>query len=98
MSGGDDPEVHAVLADYISDERRRSWAVRWLPDIVPEPKELGVMLRNILRDAHVFDSCSALEILVDKEGRNIQTFGRWLKRGLPTIRVATIGGWATTPL
>ena len=70
MSGGDDPEVHAVLADYITDERRRSWAVRWLPDIVPEPKELGVMLRNILRDAHVFDSCSALELLVDKEGRD----------------------------
>ncbi|MBI5604358.1 MAG: hypothetical protein HY879_13510 [Deltaproteobacteria bacterium] len=70
MSGGADPEVHAVLVDYISDERRRSWAVRWLPDIVPEPKELGVMLRNILRDAHVFDSCSALELLVDKEGRD----------------------------
>jgi hypothetical protein len=70
MSGGDDPEVHEVLADYISDEQRRSRAVRWLPDIVPEPKELGVMLRNILRDAHVFDSCSALEILVDKEGRD----------------------------
>ena len=28
------------------------------------------MLRNILRDAHVFDSCSALELLVDKEGRD----------------------------
>lgn len=69
MSGRDDPEVHVVLADYISGEHRRSWAVRWLPDIVPEPKELGVMLRNILRDAHVFDSCSALAILVDKEGR-----------------------------
>lgn len=69
MSGRDDPGVNAVLADYISDEQRRSWAVRWLPDIVPEPKELGVMLRNILRDAHVFDSCSALEILVNKEGR-----------------------------
>jgi hypothetical protein len=68
MSGRDDPEVQAVLADYIRDERRRSEAVRWLPDIVPEPKELGVMLRNILHDAHVFDSCSALEILVDKEG------------------------------
>jgi hypothetical protein len=70
MSGGDDPEVHAVLADYISDEQRRSWAVRWLPDIVSEPKDLGIMLRIILRDAHVFDSCSALEILVDKEGRD----------------------------
>ena len=70
MSGGDDPEVHAVLADYIRDERRCSWAVRWLPDIVSDPKELGVMLRNILRDAHVFNSCSALEILVDKEGRD----------------------------
>ena len=69
MSGGDDPEVQAVLADYIRDEGRRAEAVRWLPDIVPEPKELGVMLRNILRDAHVSDSCSALEILVDKEGR-----------------------------
>ena len=70
MSGRDDPEVQAVLADYIRDERRRSEAVRWLPDIVHEPKEIGVMLRNILRDAHVFDSCSALEILVDREGRN----------------------------
>ncbi|MBN1840717.1 MAG: hypothetical protein JW883_00335 [Deltaproteobacteria bacterium] len=70
MSGGDDPEVHAVLADYIRDEQRRSSAVRWLPDIVPEREKLGVMLRDILRDAHVFDSCSALEILVDKEGRD----------------------------
>jgi len=70
MSGRDDPEVQAVLADYIRDEQRRSEAVRWLPEIVHEPKELGVMLRNILRDAHVFDSCSALEILVDKEGRD----------------------------
>ncbi|MFA6922426.1 MAG: HEAT repeat domain-containing protein, partial [Gallionella sp.] len=70
MSGEDDPEVHAVLADYISDEHRRSQAVRWLPNITPEPKELGVILRNILRDAHVFDSCSALELLVDKEGRD----------------------------
>jgi hypothetical protein len=70
MSGRDDPEVQAVLADYIRDERRRSEAVRWLPDIVPEPKDIGVMLRNILRDAHVFDSCSALKILVDREGRN----------------------------
>jgi len=70
MSGRDDPEVHAVLADYTRDEQRRSRAVRWLPDIFPEPKQLGVMLRNILRDAHVFDSCSALELLVDKEGRD----------------------------
>ncbi len=70
MSGGNDPEVHAVLTDYIKDEQRRSWAVRWLPDIVHDPKELGVMLRNILRDAHVSDSCSALELLVDKEGRD----------------------------
>lgn len=70
MSGPDDPEVQAVLADYIRDERRRSEAARWLPDIVLEPKELGVILRNILRDAHVFESCSALEILVGREGRN----------------------------
>lgn len=70
MSGGDDPEVHAALTDYIKDEQRRSWAVRWLPDIVHDPKELGVMLRNILRDAHVFDSCSALVLLVDREGRD----------------------------
>ena len=28
------------------------------------------MLRNILRDAHVFDSCHALEILVNREGRD----------------------------
>jgi hypothetical protein len=70
MSGADDPEVQAVLADYMRDEQRRLWAVRWLPNIVSDPKELGVMLRNILRDADVFDSCSALEILVDKEGRD----------------------------
>jgi hypothetical protein len=70
MSGGDDPEAQEVLAEYISDEQRRSWAARWLPNIVSEQKKLGLMLRNILRDAHVFDSCSALEILVDKEGRD----------------------------
>jgi len=70
MSGGDDPEVQAILVDYIRDERRRSEAVRWLPGIIHEPKELGVILRHILRDAHVFDSCSALKILVDKEGRD----------------------------
>ncbi len=70
MSGGDDTEVYAALADYISDEQQRSWAVRWLPDIVSDPKELSTMLRNILRDAHVFESCSALEILVIKEGRD----------------------------
>jgi hypothetical protein len=70
MSGPDDPEVQGVLAEYIRDERRRSEAARWLPDIVREPKELGVMLRNILRDGHVFNSCSALEILVDREGRD----------------------------
>jgi hypothetical protein len=70
MCGPDDPEVQAVLADYIRDERRLAEAVRWLPHLVPEPKEFGVVLRNILRDAHVFNSCSALEILVDREGRN----------------------------
>jgi len=69
MYGRDDPEVQAVLADYISDERRRSQAARWLPDML-EPEELGVMLRNILRDAHVVESCHALEILVNREGRN----------------------------
>ena len=70
MSGRDDPEVQAVVADYIRDEGRRSQAVRWLPDIVVESKELGVMLRDMLRDAHVFDSCYALEILVGREGRD----------------------------
>ena len=35
MFGRDDPEVQAVLADYIRDERRRSEAVRWLPDHRP---------------------------------------------------------------
>lgn len=70
MSGNDDPEVHAVLVDYISDDHRCSWAVRWLPGIISESMELGIMLRNIVRDAHVFDSCSALKILVDKEGRD----------------------------
>jgi hypothetical protein len=68
MSERNDPEVHTCLADYISDEQRRSRATRWLPDIVSDPTELGVMLRTILRDAHAFDSCEALKILVDKEG------------------------------
>jgi hypothetical protein len=70
MSGRNDPEVQEVLADYIRDEQRRAEIVRSLPDIVPEPKELGVMLRDILRDAHVFSSCCALQILVGREGRN----------------------------
>lgn len=70
MPEENDAEVHEVLADYISDEHRRWSAVRWLPDIVSDPIELGVMLRNILRDAHIFNSCSALEILVEKEGRD----------------------------
>ena len=70
MYGRDDPEVQAVLADYIRDDRRRSEAARWLPDIVPESKDLAVMLRKLLRDAHVFDSCHALEILVNREGRD----------------------------
>jgi hypothetical protein len=70
MSGRDDPEVQAVIANYMRDKRRRSEAVRWLPDIVPEPQKLGVMLRDILRDSHVFESCRALEILVAREGRD----------------------------
>ena len=70
MYGRDDPEVQAVLADYIRDERRRSEAARWLTDIVPEPKDVAVILRELLRDAHVFDSCHALEILVNREGRD----------------------------
>lgn len=70
MSEPNDPEVHAVLSEYIRDEQRRSEATRWLPEIVDDPKELSVMLRNILRDAHVFQSSSALTILVDREGRD----------------------------
>lgn len=70
MSAPDDPEVRAALANYIRDEQRRSQAVRWLPKIVADPKELGVMLRDIVRDAHVFDSCSALAILAEREGRD----------------------------
>ena len=70
MSEPDDPEVQAVLAEYMRHEQRRSEAVRWLPHVIREPKELGVTLRNILRDAHVFDSCSALESLVEREGRD----------------------------
>ena len=70
LSSAEDPEVHEVLADYISDEKRCANAVCWLPDIVLEPEKLGIMLRKVLRDAHVFDSCSALDILVDKEGRD----------------------------
>jgi len=72
MSSGDDTEVQAVLADYIQDEARRAEVVRWLPAIIREPKELGDMLRNILRDAHVSLSCSALEILFEKEGSDTQ--------------------------
>jgi hypothetical protein len=70
MTAPDDPDLQSVLTEYIRDERRRSEAVRWLPGIVHEPKELGVMLRRILRSAHVFDSCSALAILVEREGRD----------------------------
>jgi hypothetical protein len=70
MSEANDPEVHAVLSEYIQDEQRRSEATRWLPDIIRDSKELGVMLRNILRDAHVYQSSAALAILVEREGRD----------------------------
>jgi hypothetical protein len=65
----EDPEFQAVLADYIRDERRRSEAVRWLPEVVREPKELGVALREVLRGDDILNSCSALAMLVERDGR-----------------------------
>ena len=59
-----------MLADYIRDERRRSEAVRWLPEVVREPKELGVALREVLLGDDILNSCSALAMLVEREGRD----------------------------
>ena len=70
MSGPDDSEVRSVLTDYVHDERRRSEAVRWLPNVIQDQKELGAALRNVVRDAHVFNSCSAMAVLVEREGRD----------------------------
>lgn len=68
--GRDDPEIQVVLADYIRDEKRSSLAVRWLPEIVTDSKELGAILRDRFLNSHVFDSCYALELLVEREGRD----------------------------
>src|SRR5207247_2482373 len=43
---------------------------RWLPESCRDTKELGAMLRDIVRDAHVFESSAALAVLVEKEGRD----------------------------
>ena len=76
MSGPDDSEVRSVLTDYVHDERRRSEAVRWLPNVIQDQKELGAALRNVVRDAHVFNSCSAMAVLVEREGRDAPDLGR----------------------
>ncbi len=65
-----DPEVQAALTEYMSNERRRVEAVRWIDSVVHDPKELGVALRIAVRDGHVFDSCSAIAVLVEREGRD----------------------------
>ena len=70
MTAPNDPELQAVLADYIRDEQRRFQAVRWLPQILHEPKELCVALREVLRGKDIFHSCSALAMLVEREGRD----------------------------
>lgn len=68
--GRDDPEIQAVLAPYILDERQRSQALRLQPEIGTDSKELGVILRDRLLNNDVFDSCYALKALVEKEGRD----------------------------
>lgn len=70
ISSPGDPEVKAALTQYMSDERRRFGAVRWISSVVDDSKELGVMLRSVVRDAHVFDSCSAIAVIVEREGRD----------------------------
>jgi hypothetical protein len=65
-----DPELQAVLTEYIGDDRRRADAVRWLPAIVRDPKELGVMLREVLRGEGILNSLSAITLLVGIEGRD----------------------------
>ncbi|WP_145928668.1 NACHT domain-containing protein [Termitidicoccus mucosus] len=68
MVGPADPEFRAVLTGYISNERRRSDAVRWLHLVVTDPKELGIMLRSVLAGNDVIDSHHALSTLVGLEG------------------------------
>ena len=70
MTAPGDPELQAVLTDYVRDERRRSQAVRWLPEVVREPKELGVALREVLRGNDILNSYSALVMLVERDGRD----------------------------
>ncbi|MET0038005.1 MAG: hypothetical protein ABW097_19085 [Candidatus Thiodiazotropha lotti] len=70
MSKDDDVEVQEVLKNYVSDDARLSMAVRYLPDIISDQQELGIMLRKVLHSDNVHYSCSALAILVEKEGRD----------------------------
>jgi hypothetical protein len=70
MTAPKDPELQAVLAEYVRDDRRRSQAVRWLPEVVHNPKELPRMLREVLCSNDILNSCSALEMLVEREGRD----------------------------
>ncbi len=70
-----DKEVQSVLADYMSDEQRRLATVPWLPLVVHDEGELGVVLRSIVQHGHAFDSCSAIELIVEREGRDAQ--GLW---------------------
>jgi len=68
MVGADDPEFRQVLADYMSDDRRRSDAVRWLSLVVTDPKELRLILHSVLAGKDTNDSHHALSILVDLDG------------------------------
>lgn len=66
--GADDPEFLSTFTEYIQNDRRRAQAVRWLDLVVQDPRELGSMLREVVRGSDVLASHQALEILVTKEG------------------------------
>lgn len=70
IAGPKNPELLDALTEYIRDDRRRSQAVRWLPEIIQDPEQLGRMLREVLRSNDIFNSCSALALLVEREGRD----------------------------
>lgn len=70
MVGATDPEFRKALTDYISDERRRSDAVRWLHLVITDPKELRAMLHTVLAGKDINDSHNALSILVGLDGVN----------------------------
>ncbi|NTX60376.1 hypothetical protein HUA74_06860 [Myxococcus sp. CA051A] len=70
MSAPDDADLQSVLAAYMHDPQRRSEAIQWLAEVVREPKELGLMLREALHGSNIHASLSALTMLVDREGRD----------------------------